>query len=248
MTLLITRGTIVTATDQYRGDIFIEGEKIAAIGTSLTMTADRTIDATGKYRLSRRHRRAYASRYAVWGHHIRRRFRVRHGGSRPRWDHHNRRLRDSVQGSDAPSRVGHMDEEGRGQGRDRLRLPHDHHGAVGSGRAGDGRARPPGRDLVQALHGLSGRLHAGRCHHLPGAAADREERRNDLHARRERRRHRRAGEARAGRRARPRPNTTRSRDRLAQKARRRTGRLRSQKWPMCRSTSSISRRPRRSRW
>ena len=49
MTLLITRGTIVTATDQYRGDIFIDGEKIAAIGTSLTMTADRTIDATGKY-------------------------------------------------------------------------------------------------------------------------------------------------------------------------------------------------------
>jgi len=49
VTLLITRGTIVTATDQYRGDIFIEGEKIAAIGTSLTMTADRTIDAAGKY-------------------------------------------------------------------------------------------------------------------------------------------------------------------------------------------------------
>jgi dihydropyrimidinase len=49
MTLLITNGTIVTATDQYRGDIFIEGEKIAAIGTSLAMAADRTIDATGKY-------------------------------------------------------------------------------------------------------------------------------------------------------------------------------------------------------
>ncbi|HKH70419.1 MAG TPA: dihydropyrimidinase [Vicinamibacterales bacterium] len=49
MTLLITRGTIVTATDQYRGDIFIEGETIAAIGTSLTMSADRTIDAAGKY-------------------------------------------------------------------------------------------------------------------------------------------------------------------------------------------------------
>jgi len=49
VTLLITRGTIVTATDQYRGDIFIEGETIAAIGTSLTMSADRTIDAAGKY-------------------------------------------------------------------------------------------------------------------------------------------------------------------------------------------------------
>src|SRR5436853_4531987 len=49
MTLLITNGTIVTATDQYRGDVFVDGEKISTIGTSLTMAADRTIDATGKY-------------------------------------------------------------------------------------------------------------------------------------------------------------------------------------------------------
>src|SRR5205814_765666 len=33
----------------YRGDVFIEGEKISTIGTALTMAADRTIDATGKY-------------------------------------------------------------------------------------------------------------------------------------------------------------------------------------------------------
>src|SRR5205809_3690487 len=49
MTLLIKGGTIVTATDQYRGDVFVDGEKISAIGTALTMPADRTIDATGKY-------------------------------------------------------------------------------------------------------------------------------------------------------------------------------------------------------
>jgi dihydropyrimidinase len=49
MTLLIKHGTIVTATDQYQGDVFVEGEKISTIGTSLTMPADRTIDATGKY-------------------------------------------------------------------------------------------------------------------------------------------------------------------------------------------------------
>jgi dihydropyrimidinase len=49
MTLLIKHGTIVTATDQYTGDVFIEGETISVIGTSLTMAADRTIDATGKY-------------------------------------------------------------------------------------------------------------------------------------------------------------------------------------------------------
>jgi dihydropyrimidinase len=49
MTLLIKNGTIVTATDQYKGDVLVEGEKITVIGTSLTMAADRVIDATGKY-------------------------------------------------------------------------------------------------------------------------------------------------------------------------------------------------------
>ena len=49
MTLLIKNGTIVTATDQYKGDVFVDGEKISVIGTALTMAADRTIDATGKY-------------------------------------------------------------------------------------------------------------------------------------------------------------------------------------------------------
>ena len=49
MTLLIKNGTIVTATDQYKGDVFVDGEKISVIGSALTMQADRTIDATGKY-------------------------------------------------------------------------------------------------------------------------------------------------------------------------------------------------------
>ena len=48
-TLLIRGGTIVTASDLYRGDVFVEDEKISTIGTALTMPADRTIDATGKY-------------------------------------------------------------------------------------------------------------------------------------------------------------------------------------------------------
>src|SRR5712671_3532864 len=49
MSILIKNGTIVTATDLYRGDVFINGERIETIGTSLSMAADRTIDATGKY-------------------------------------------------------------------------------------------------------------------------------------------------------------------------------------------------------
>jgi len=49
VTLLIKNGTIVTATDQYKGDVFVDGEKISTIGTALTMPAERTIDAAGKY-------------------------------------------------------------------------------------------------------------------------------------------------------------------------------------------------------
>ncbi len=49
MSILIQNGTIVTATDQYVGDVFIEGEKITTIGSALTMPADRVIDAKGKY-------------------------------------------------------------------------------------------------------------------------------------------------------------------------------------------------------
>jgi dihydropyrimidinase len=47
---LIRGGTVVTATDLYRGDVLIEDEKISAIGTSFEgVGADRTIDASGKY-------------------------------------------------------------------------------------------------------------------------------------------------------------------------------------------------------
>ena len=49
MSLLIKNGTIVTASDFYRGDVFVERDVVTAIGTGLTMTADRTIDATGRY-------------------------------------------------------------------------------------------------------------------------------------------------------------------------------------------------------
>jgi dihydropyrimidinase len=49
MTILIKGGTVVTATDLYQGDVFIDGERISTIGTSLDVAADRVIDASGKY-------------------------------------------------------------------------------------------------------------------------------------------------------------------------------------------------------
>ncbi|HEY3162180.1 MAG TPA: dihydropyrimidinase [Vicinamibacterales bacterium] len=48
-TLLIKNGIVVTATDIYEGDVFVDGEKIAVIGSSLKMNADRVIDAKRKY-------------------------------------------------------------------------------------------------------------------------------------------------------------------------------------------------------
>ena len=49
MRTLITHGHIVTATDDYFGDVLIEEERIVAVGTLTNMQADATIDATGKY-------------------------------------------------------------------------------------------------------------------------------------------------------------------------------------------------------
>src|SRR5262245_1766141 len=48
MSVLIKGGKIVTATDAVVGDVYVEGERIAQIGESLEVDADRVIDATGK--------------------------------------------------------------------------------------------------------------------------------------------------------------------------------------------------------
>ena len=49
MRVLIRNGTVVTAVDQYQGDVLIEDEKIALIGMALDISADTIIDARGKY-------------------------------------------------------------------------------------------------------------------------------------------------------------------------------------------------------
>ena len=49
MSVLIKGGRIITAADDYVGDVLVEGERIALIGASLDVEADRTIDASGKY-------------------------------------------------------------------------------------------------------------------------------------------------------------------------------------------------------
>jgi dihydropyrimidinase len=48
MSVLIKNGRVVTATDDYVADIFIEGETVSAIGKNLSMKADTVIDASDK--------------------------------------------------------------------------------------------------------------------------------------------------------------------------------------------------------
>lgn len=48
MSILIKNGNIVTASENFIGDIFIEGETISAIGKNLKYEADEIIDASGK--------------------------------------------------------------------------------------------------------------------------------------------------------------------------------------------------------
>lgn len=48
MSLLIKNGRIVTATDDYMADIFIDDEVVTAIGKNLPGKADKEIDASGK--------------------------------------------------------------------------------------------------------------------------------------------------------------------------------------------------------
>ncbi len=49
MSILIKGGTIVNTSEQFKGDILIEGEKIVAIGSGLEGRAEETIDVMGKY-------------------------------------------------------------------------------------------------------------------------------------------------------------------------------------------------------
>jgi dihydropyrimidinase len=49
VSVLIKGGRVITAADDYVGDVLIEGERISLIGEALDVAADRTIDASGKY-------------------------------------------------------------------------------------------------------------------------------------------------------------------------------------------------------
>jgi dihydropyrimidinase len=49
MSILIKGGRIITAADDYIADVYVEDERISLIGESLDESADKVIDASGKY-------------------------------------------------------------------------------------------------------------------------------------------------------------------------------------------------------
>src|SRR3954449_12122281 len=49
MSILIKGGRVITASDDYVADVFVEGETVTTIGRGLEVDADRVIDAGGRY-------------------------------------------------------------------------------------------------------------------------------------------------------------------------------------------------------
>ncbi len=140
---------------------------------------------------ARRRRRAHAHGPAVRRQLLLGRLRDRDARGRVRRDDDDRGLRPPGLRGGAAARSGPLAREGE-EGHHRLRVPHDHPRGQRPGAEGDGRAGRRGRDLVQALHGVPGRVHARRRVDLPGDAAGGHLGRAHHDARRERRADRRA--------------------------------------------------------
>src|SRR5262249_16176845 len=49
MSVLIKGGRIITAADDYVGDVFVDNGTVSLIGQSLDVSADKVVDASGKY-------------------------------------------------------------------------------------------------------------------------------------------------------------------------------------------------------
>ena len=62
MSVLIKGGRIITAADDYVGDIFVDNGSVTLIGESLDVAADKVIDASGKYVIPARSTRTRTSR------------------------------------------------------------------------------------------------------------------------------------------------------------------------------------------
>ncbi len=193
MSVLIKGGRIVTAADDYVGDVFVEGETVSLIGKSLDVQADKVDRRERQVRAAGLHRPAHASRDGLRRDGHLRRLHVRDGvGGLRRHDDACRLLHAGARRL-VPGGARRLPREDRArEAGDRRRLPHRHHRPP-RGRHARGSRAPArrGRDELQALHGLQGRGHGRRRDALQGDAGRGRVGRARDGARRERRRHRR---------------------------------------------------------
>ena len=194
MTLLIKHGTIVTATDRYQGDVFIDGERISTIGTSLSIPADRTIDATGKY--------LFPGGIDVHTH-----LDMPFGGTTSADDFESGTVAAAHGGTTTivdfaiqykGQTLHHAWETWMKKAEGKAAIDYGFHMIVTDlsdqvEQEMDALVRQ-GVTSFKLFMAYPGVFMLDDATHLPGAAADRQERRHDLHARRERRRDRRVGE------------------------------------------------------
>ena len=158
----------------YQGDVLVEGEKITTIGTSLDDAGRPRHRRHGQVRLPGRHRRPHAPRHAVRRHDVGRRLRDRARSPR-RYGGTTTIVDFAIQYRGQT--LHHAWETWMKKAEGKAAIDYGFHMIItelnDQVEARDGRARPPGRHVVQAVHGLPRRLHARRREHLQGAAADR---------------------------------------------------------------------------
>ena len=209
-TTLVRNGTIVTASDRYAGDIYIDKGVITLIGRGLSLPADTVVDASGMLVMP-------------GGIDVHTHLDMPFGGTTSADDFETGTIAAAHGGTTTLIDFAIQDF---GQG---LYPALDAWVKRAEGKAVidyafhmivreltdqvsidmDRMVRHDGRHVVQAVHGLPRRVHGRRCDDLQGDAEDARERRADLHARRERRRHRHARARRRCARARRRRSTTR---------------------------------------
>ena len=128
MRTLITGGTIVNADATTTADVLVDGETVALIGQSLDAAADRTIDASGKWVIPGAIDVHTHMELPFGGTFAKDTFET---GTRAAAFGGTTTIIDfAVQGKGQALREGprRVARQGRGQGDDRLRLPHDHVG------------------------------------------------------------------------------------------------------------------------
>ena len=171
--------------------------------STLGVTADRTIDATGKYVDPRRRRRPHPHGAALRRHHRVRHLRDRLAGGGVGRHHHHHRLRRAARRRERPGRLW---PSGTRKAEGNCAIDYAFHqiiGGVDDEALKDMRLprRPRGHHQLQAVHGLPRRVLQRRRPDPAGHADGGRQRRHGDDARRERHRHRRAGRpgARSGR-------------------------------------------------